>query len=123
MFLSNELGFSDIAQLNPENGGILYFEGVNMLINVSCFIGSTGFKGGAIYVTSYALEINQNVLISECYFKENRGNVGGVINFCINLDWIDAVITFCVFVANLGKSKKIIFLILIIFFFISFENA
>ena len=123
MFLSNELGVSDIAQLNPENGGILYFEGVNMLINVSCFIGSTGFKGGAIYVTSYALEINQNVLISECYFKENRGNVGGVINFCINLDWIDAVITFCVFVANLGKSKKIIFLILIIFFFISFENA
>ena len=119
MFLSNELGFSDIAQLNPENGGILYFEGVNMLINVSCFIGSTGFKGGAIYVTSYALEINQNVLISECYFKENRGNVGGVINFCINLDWIDAVITFCVFVANLGKSKKKIFF----FFFNSFENA
>jgi len=61
MFLSNELGVSDIAQLNPENGGILYFEGVNMLINRSCFIGSTGFKGGAIYVTSYALEINQNV--------------------------------------------------------------
>ena len=120
MFLSNELGVSDIAQLNPENGGILYFEGVNMLINRSCFIGSTGFKGGAIYVTSYALEINQNVLISESYFKENRGNVGGVINFCINLDWIDAVITFCVFVANLGKSKKNNFFNSYYFFFYIF---
>ena len=107
LFLTNVTGLSDIAQLNPEIGGALSFEGVNMLINMSCFIANMGLEGGAIYVTSYALDVHQYVMISESYFKGNRGNVGGAIDFDINLQWIDAAIVFCVFVANSGKSKKI----------------
>ena len=103
-FLSKVTGLPDIVQLNPELGGTLSFQGLNLIVNRSCFIGGTGFKGGAIYVNSYVTDIHQNVLISECYFKANRGNVGGAINFSINLKTIDAVIAFCIFVANIGKS-------------------
>lgn len=103
-FLSNIAGVPDIAQLNPEIGGILYFQGVNLTINVSCFIGGTGCKGGALYITSYSTEIIQNVIITESYFKGNRGNVGGAINFCIDLKIINATIDSCIFVSNIGKS-------------------
>ena len=98
----------DIAQINPEIGGVLFFAGVNLFINISVFIGNTGFKGGAIYITTYDSNIIQNILIFESYFKGNRGNVGGAINFCINLISINAVISFCIINANLGKSNEFI---------------
>lgn len=104
LFLSKLTGLPDIAELNPEIGGILYFEGVSLFINRSCFIGGTGFKGGAIYITSNTMDLKQNVLIFESYFKKNRGNVGGAINFSVNLKMIDAIINFCLFISNLGKS-------------------
>ena len=106
LFLSDVTGLPDIAELNPEIGGSLSFQGQNMRVNISCFIGGTGFKGGAIYVNSYETDLYQTVLISESYFKGNRGNVGGAINFSINLKWIDAVIAFCIFIANVGKSTQ-----------------
>lgn len=109
LFMSNITGLPDIAEINPEIGGILYFEGVELLINRSCFIGSMGFKGGAIYVAPYNGEIKQNVLITECCFKKNRGNVGGAINFSVNLKFIDAIVAFTVFASNIGKSKDIIY--------------
>ena len=104
LFLSQVTGLPDIAEIGPEIGGSLSFQGVNMVVNSSCFIGGTGFKGGAIYVNSYSTAVHQYVLISECYFKGNRGNAGGAINFSINLKWIDAVVAFCVYIANIGKS-------------------
>lgn len=105
LFLSGLTGLPDIAELNPEIGGNVYFSGLRLLINQSVFIGGTGFKGGAIYVTAYSSENYQNVLISDCLFKRNRGNVGGVINFSIFLKWIDAIINSCVFISNIGKSN------------------
>ena len=110
LFLSKVTGLPDIAELNPEIGGSLSFQGLNMIVNRSCFIGGTGFKGGAIYVNSYVTAIHQNVIISESYFKGNRGNVGGAINFSINLKWIDAVLAFCIFSLNVGKSLEFFFI-------------
>ena len=109
LFLSKVTGLPDIAELNPEVGGSLSFQGVTMVVNRICFMGGTGFKGGAIYVNSYITDVHQYVLISESYFKGNRGNVGGAINFSINLNWIDAVVAFCVYVANVGKSINLYF--------------
>ena len=103
--MSGVTSLSDIAQLNPEIGAAIYFQGVTLYVSKTYFLGNTGFKGGAIYITTYPLEANQNVIISECYFYGNRGNVGGAINFCSDLKIIDAVIVFCIFVANIGKSK------------------
>ena len=104
LFLSNITGVPDVVQLNPENGGVLYFQGMNLLINRSVFIGNTGYKGGTIYITSYYFGTAQNILLTENYFKQNRGNVGGVIGFPMNLNAFDAVISFCIFVSNIGKS-------------------
>lgn len=104
LFLSERMGVNDIAQLNPELGAAVYFGGVNLFINKSYFSGNTGFKGGALYLTSYILDIKQNVLISECIFNKNRGNVGGAINFSINLKIIDIAIIWCIFKNNIGKS-------------------
>lgn len=104
LFLSKVTGLPDIAEIGPEIGGSLSFQGVNMVVNGSCFIGGTGFKGGAIYINSYDTVVLQNVLICNCYFKGNSGNAGGAINFSINLKWIDAVVAFCVYIANVGKS-------------------
>lgn len=42
----------------------------------------------------------------ESYFKGNRGNVGSVMNFCVNLLRINAIIFKCVFIENQGKSKS-----------------
>lgn len=97
-------GLPDIANLNPEVGGALYFAGVSLLLNQSFFRGGTGFKGGAIYLTGYTFETKQSALITECYFHLNRGNVGGAINYSTNLKSLDALIIFCVFFGNIGKS-------------------
>lgn len=104
LFLSGLTGLPDIANLNPELGGALYFAGVSLLINQSFFFGGTGFKGGAVYLTSYASDIKQSAVITECYFQNNRGNLGGAINFSTNLKNIDALIIFGVFFGNIGKS-------------------
>ena len=94
----------DIVQLNPENGGVLYFQGVNLLINRSVFIGNTGYKGGAIYITTYYFDVLQNIMFTQSCFKANRGSEGGVINFPLNLNSINAVISFCIFISNIAKS-------------------
>lgn len=105
IFLSNSIvGLTDIAQLNPEFGASVYFKGINLLINISCFKYNTGFKGGAIYITSTSLDIEQSVSIFESYFKGNRGDVGGVINFSIYLQRINSTITSSIFHSNSGKS-------------------
>lgn len=104
LFLSGLTGLPDIASLNPEVGGVLYFAGVSLLLNQSFFRGGTGFKGGAVYLTAYELDVQQSVLITECYFKINHGNVGGAINYSINLKVLDAIILYCVFIGNIGKS-------------------
>ena len=99
------MGVSDIAQINPEVGGVLYFQGVSLNVNNSFFEGNTGFKGGALYITPYNSDVQQDILIYESYFKGNRGNVGGAINFSINLKMMEALIAFCIFNANNGKSR------------------
>lgn len=108
LFLSKITGVDDIAMLNPEVGGNLYFSGIQLTIEKSVFLGGTGFKGGAIYITAYFIEIYQSVLISQSLFKYNRGNIGGVINFSLFLHWIDAVINSCVFISNIGKSGGVV---------------
>ena len=96
----------DIAQLNPELGGILFFKGLELLINRSCFIGNTGFKGGSIYFSDYYyFEIAQRFVITESYFKGNRGNNGAAIAFSSDLKFFDAVVSFCLFISNYGKSS------------------
>lgn len=104
LFQSNSMAVSDVAQLNPELGASIYFQGLNLDVRISCFIGNTGFKGGAIYLTNYIQDFLQKIFISHCYFKGNRGNVGAAINFSINLKIIDALIFFCYFHSNIGKS-------------------
>ena len=104
LFLSGITGVPDIVQLNSENGGVLYFNGLDLFIKHSVFIGNTGFKGGAIYTTLYYFENLQNVFITECYFKGNRGNEGGVINFPNTLYAINVLVSFCVFFSNIAKS-------------------
>ena len=104
LFLSGITGLPDPAELNPEIGGSVSFHGAILEVNRSCFMGSTGFKGGAIYVDAYELPLTQNVLIVESYFKGNKGNVGGAVAFSIGLKWINAVINACIFISNLGKS-------------------
>ena len=104
LFLSQITAVPDIVQLNPENGGVLYFQGANLFINQSFFNENTGYKGGAIYISEYAYDITQNVLISESYFKANRGGTGGVINFPVTLVSINALIIFCIFNGNIAKS-------------------
>ena len=71
LFLTGITGLPDIAQLNAEVGGMLYFAGNSLLVNRSCMIGGTGFKGGAIFVTAYASDITQKFLVTESYFKGN----------------------------------------------------
>ena len=116
LFLSKLTAVPDIVQLNPEFGGVLYFQGQNLLINRSVFIGNTGYKGGAIYITSNYFESQQNVVLTESYFKANRGNLGGVINFPMTLNSINALISFCIFIANIARSYKIKFKIKFIVF-------
>ena len=103
------MGLTDIAQLNPELGASVYFQGVNMFINRSCFKYNTGFKGGALYITSSALERQQTVSIVESYFKGNRGNVGGGINFSIYLKRINSTIISSIFHSNSGKSIQALY--------------
>lgn len=98
---------SDIAQISPELGASVSFQGRVLTVNVSFFFNNTGFKGGAIYVSSYSSdEIRQEVTILDSFFKGNRGNVGGAINLSVNLRVIDIVIFSCIFYSNIGKSNK-----------------
>ena len=108
LFLSKITGVPDVVQLNPENGGILYFQGANLYINQSFFSENTGFKGGAIFISEYAYDITQNIIISESYFKANRGNTGGVIDFPLTLVSLNAVMIFCIFNGNIAKSIEFI---------------
>ena len=79
----------DPAELNPEIGGALYFEGVNLLVNKSSFVGGTGFKGEpSIYVLCFQCSSKCNH--NRMPIQAKPGNVGGAINFSINLKWIDA---------------------------------
>ena len=103
------MGVTDVAHIYPELGASIFFAGVDLLLKQSFFSGNTGFKGGSVYVTSCSLDIKQNVLITECLFKKNRGNVGGAINFSVNLKFINAVVAYTVFVSNIGKSIQYIF--------------
>lgn len=98
------MAVDDIAQVNPELGASIYFAGVNLIVNSTYFEGNTGFKGGAIYLTTCPLEIKQNILITESKFNKNRGNFGGAINFSIYLKAIDAIIIYCIFSGNYAKS-------------------
>lgn len=117
LFFSGLTGLPDIAQVNPEMGGSIFFAGIKLTINQSIFINSTGFLGGALYITKYSIfNIKQDVLITECYFKFNRGHQGGTIGFSNSLNMIDALIVFCVFNGNEAKSKNFIKIIKLIFY-------
>ena len=104
LFLLGSSGVPDIAQLNPELGASIYFQGVNLFINRSFFKNNTGFKGGALYIVTTPLNLHQNVLITECNFNGNRGNVGASINFSIYLRNITSTINSSIFYSNIGKS-------------------
>ena len=103
IFLSNITGLWDIAQVNSEIGGVLFFKGVNMTLINSTFINNTGFRG-AIYVTIYDSDVKQNIFINSSYFKLNRGNFGGAINFCSYLRNFNASILHSVFIKNVARS-------------------
>ena len=107
LFLSNITNLPDIAQLNPELGGAIDFEGLKLIVNQSFFVGNTGFKGGAIFLNKYYFDFEQNVIISESYFRENRGNNGAAIGFVYTLQSINAIIVDCIFISNFGKSYLI----------------
>lgn len=98
------MGVTDVAHIYPELGASIFFAGVDLFLKQSFFSGNTGFKGGSVYVTSCSLDIKQNVLISESIFEKNRGNVGGAINFSVNLKIIDVTIILSIFKENNGKS-------------------
>ena len=101
------MGVEDISQLYPELGASISFQGGILLVNVSVFLNNTGFKGGAIYVSSYISDdIKQEVTILHSYFKGNRGNLGGAINLSFNLRTIDIVLFSCIFHSNMGKGKS-----------------
>ena len=97
----------DISQLYPELGASINFQGGILLVNVSVFLNNSGFKGGAIYISSYISEdIRQEVTILHSYFKGNKGNLGGAINLSFTLRNIDIVIFSCIFHSNIEKSKS-----------------
>lgn len=104
LFNTNYMKVPDIAQINPEIGASIFFQGLNLFINITVFIGNTGFKGGAIYLSDYFWDLHQNVYIVNCYFKGNRGNVGAAINLSIYLKFIDTLLLYCIFHSNIGKS-------------------
>lgn len=111
LFSSGLTGLPDIAQVNQEIGGCFYFAGMKLIANRSIFINSTGFKGGAIFLTHYSIaNTKQDVMITECYFKLNRGNFGGALSFPQYLQNIDILVIFCVFSGNFGRSKIISFI-------------
>ena len=101
----NITGLWDIAQVNTEIGGALYFMGINLTLINSTLINNTGFRG-AIYITNYASDVTQYILINSSYFKYNRGNFGGAINFCSYLTDFTALVCVNVFVENVARSKS-----------------
>ena len=106
-FMSGLTNFPDIAQLNPELGGALDFEGLNLIVNRSFFNGNTGFKGGAIFLNKYYFEFEQKVIIVESYFKENRAFNGAAIGFFDSLKAINAIILDCIISSNFGGAISV----------------